>query len=204
MHQAARRGRGATNSEIEAELLLRLADTYLLNQKATTLSKLRKQDKAYEEKAVQFLEFRAHAIPNDYSALAELIEIFTQRGCPEQAWLSIEANLSCKPFSLRDVAASAGIPIADFQAGFQSARLYRVLRRKFSIEDHCTTLHGYGLSPSTAMLTALNYALIAPFGILVRDIRLARETKAAADIQLLFKVTLNTVARYFHFSVLTG
>lgn len=184
-------------SQVESGLLLHPADTYLLNQKASALSELWKHNKAYEEKAVQFLEFRAHAIPNDYPGLAELIEIFTQRGCPEDAWPSIEASLDCKPFSLRDVAERAKIPIADFQTGFQNARLYGTLRKKFSLEDHCITLHGYGLSPSTVMLSALNCALIAPFGILAREIRGAREAKTNADIQLLFKATLNTVARLF-------
>ena len=165
--------------QIENELLLRPADRHLLNQKAAVLSKLRKQSDAYEEKAVQFLEFRAQAIPNDYPGLAELIEIFTLRGCPERAWISIEANLICKPFSLRDVAGKAGIPIADFQVGFQSARLYRTFREKFSLKDHCVTLHGYGLSPDTVMLSTIDHALIAPFGKLVRDIRRARDTQKA-------------------------
>lgn len=185
-------------NQIKAELLLRPADTYLLNQKASVLSKLRKQNKeAYEEDAIQFLEFRAYAIPNDFSGLAELIEIFTERGCPERAWPSIESNLACKPFSLRDAAEKVGIPISDFQAGFQSARLYQRLRQKFSLEDHCITLHGYGLNPSTAMLPALNYALIAPFGVLAREIREARERKSDPDMQRLFTATLNTVSHLF-------
>ncbi len=184
-------------TQIESGLLLRPADTYLLNQKASVLISLRKLSQAYEEQAVKFLEFRAHAIPHDYPGLAELIEIFTQRGCADQAWPLIDASLVCQPFTLRHVAEKAQIPIADFQAGFQNARLYQTYRQRFSLEDHCVTLHGYGLSPNSVMLTTVNYALMAPFGILAREIREARENKTSPDIQLLFKGTLNTVSRLF-------
>ncbi len=183
--------------QIESELSLRPADTYLLNQKASVLSKLRKKDKAWEEQAIQFFQFRAHAIPNDYPGLAELIAIFTERGCSELAWPSIEANLACKPFSLRDVAERAGISLADFRFGFHNARFYRTFRKKFSLEDHCITLHGYGLDPSSEMLPALNYGLIAPFGVLVREIRQARERKSNPDMQQLFAATLKTVSHLF-------
>jgi tetratricopeptide (TPR) repeat protein len=184
-------------SQVEKGLLISPGDTYLFNQKAAVLSKLRRQSKVYEEKALQFLEFRADAIPNDYSGLAELIEIFTELGSPERAWHSIEANLKCGPFSLRDVAEGAGVSIANLRTGFQYARLYRTLRRKYSLEDHCITLHGYGLSPSAGMLTALNYALMAPFGILARGMCEARENKFKTDLQPLFTATLTTVARLF-------
>jgi tetratricopeptide (TPR) repeat protein len=184
-------------NQVENGLLLRPDDTYLLNQKAVALTKLGKKSEAYEEKAVQFLEFRAHAIPYDYSGLGALIEILTKRGCPERAWASIEANLVCKPFSLRVVAEQAELPLADFQAGFRNARLYRTFRRKFSLEDHCVRLHGYGLSPSTTMLRTLNHALIAPFGVLAREIRRANELKIIADMQLLFSATFNTIGRLF-------
>ena len=183
--------------QIEKELSLHPADRYLLNQKASILSKMRREDPAYEDTAVQFLEFRAKAIPEDYPGLAELIEIFTKRGCPEQAWASIDASLACKPFSLRDIAERAEIGLEAFRAGFQNARLYRRFRRRFSLEDHCATLYGYGLDPDPVILRVLTYALIAPFGVIANEIRNARKGKVIPDTQALFKATLKTVCRLF-------
>lgn len=87
--------------------------------------------------------------------------------------------------------------VSDFQAGFQSARLYRRLRQKLLLEDHCITLHGYGLNPSIAMLAALNYALIAPFGVLVHEIRGTGKRKSDSNMQRLFTATLNTIFYLF-------
>ena len=184
-------------AQIERELLLRPGDVYLLNQKASALSTLRKQSPAYEQLMVNFLEFRAHAIPDNYAGLAELIDIFALRGYPERAWACIEASLVCRPFSLSEVAKEAQIPIADLQLGFQNARLYRVFRRMFSLEDHCVTLHGYGLFPRTVMLPAASYALMAPFGALAREIRRARESNRTPEFQVLFTATVDTVSRLF-------
>lgn len=183
--------------QIESELSFRPADTYLLNQKASVLTNLRKNDKAWEEQTIQFFEFRARAMPNDFAGLAELIAIFTERGRSDLAWPSIEANLVCKPFSLRELAEKVGISLADFQAGFNSSRFYETFRKKFSLEDHCFTLHRYGLNPGSQMLPALNYALIAPFGVLVREIREARERNSHPDMQRLFSATLSTVSHLF-------
>ena len=183
--------------QIEKELSSHPADRHLLNQKASVLSRLRREDASYEQTAVQFLEFRAKAILDDYAGLAELIDIFTKQGCSERAWPSIDASLACKSFSLRDIAERADIRIADFQAGFQNARLYRKFRRRFSLEDHCATLHGYGLAPDSVMLHAINYALIAPFGLVANEIRKACQGKATPDTQRLFKATLNTICRLF-------
>jgi tetratricopeptide (TPR) repeat protein len=183
--------------QIEIELALRPGDPYLLNQKASIFRKLRKQSRGYEDQALKFFEFRAHAIPKDYPGLAELIEIYTQRGEPDKAWPLIDSNLKCQPFSLQQIAKKAEISIADFQIGFQNARLYQIFRQKFSVEDHCITLHSFGLSPNSAMLIALNHALIAPFGIVARDLRAARDSKTSPDMHMLFTATLNTIARLF-------
>ena len=172
------------------------ADRYLLNLKASILTKLQRQDPAaYDETTVQFLEFRAKAIPEDYPGLAKLIEIFTKQGKGDQAWSSIDASFACKPFSLRDIAARAEIGLADFEAGFQNARLYKRFRRRFSLEDHCATFCGHGLDPNPVMLGALGYALIAPFGLIANEIRNARRKNALPDTQMLFGTTLKTVVR---------
>jgi tetratricopeptide (TPR) repeat protein len=182
--------------QVEQELSLHPADRYLLNLKASILTKLQREDPAsYEETTVRFLEFRAKAIPEDYSGLAKLTEILTKRGKGDQAWSSIDASLACKPFSLRDIAARAEIGLADFEAGFQNARRYKRFRRRFSLEDHCATFCGYGLDPNPIMLGALGYALIAPFGVIANEIRNARRRNALPDTQMLFGTTLKTVVR---------
>ena len=183
--------------QIEIEIALRPDDSYLLNQKASVLRKLWRQNPAYENQALEFFKFRAHALPNDYPGLVELIEIYKQRGAPEEVWPFIEANLNCKNFSLQQIASRAEIPLADFQIGFQNARLYKIFRKKFSVEDHCITLQGYGLTSSTMMLPVLDYALIAPFGIVVRELHVARENKTIPNMQAVFLANLKTITRLF-------
>ena len=71
-------------------------DVYLLNQKALVLSQLARKSPAYEDEAVEFLTFRASAMPRDYFGLSELIEIFERRGCPEKAsrgiWIAVRSR----------------------------------------------------------------------------------------------------------------
>lgn len=184
-------------AQIETGLALWQDDIYFLNQKVLILSHLRTKSKVYEDQAVKFLEFRAHALPQDYQGLAELIEILTQRGYPDNAWPHIDANLVCKPFTISNIAKTLGIPVADYYSGFQNAQLYHVFRQKYELEDHCVTLYRYGLSPDTAMLAAINYSLIAPFGLLVREMRGARENGTKSEFQQLFEGTLITVCRLF-------
>jgi tetratricopeptide (TPR) repeat protein len=183
--------------QVEMELAIRPGDNFLLNQKASVLSGLRKQNQTYEEKALEFFKFRAHAIPDDYSGLAELTEIYTRRGQPEEAWQLIETNLPCKPFSLAEIAQKLKIPISDFQIGFQHARLYKIFRRRLSVEDHCITLRNHGLSPSKAMIPALNYTLLVPFGVVAHRLRTALNRKETPDMQGVFTEALNIIARLF-------
>lgn len=183
-------------AETEKELSLRGDDLYLLNQKAVVLSELRRSNRAYEEPTLDFLKFRAHAIPDDFSGLAEIIEILDGRGQADDAWASIEANLDCKPFSVYQVAKKANIQITDLQAGFRYARLYGTFRERWSLDDHCVTLHREGLSPATTLLPALNYALIAPFGVAARDLRATVETDKS-QIAEVSKAALNAMCRIF-------
>src|SRR5205085_11201534 len=111
---------------------------------------------------LEFLKFRAQAIPDDFYGLAELIEILQRRGQAEDAWASVDANLNCDPFSISRIAKKANVSIADFQAGFQCAQLYESFRERYSLEEHCVTLHRQGLSPTATLLPALNYTLMAP------------------------------------------
>jgi len=184
-------------SEIEIELLLRPGDLYLLNQKASVLSKLRKQSQAYEEQALEFLKFRTRAIPKDYPGLAELIEIYTQRGKPNEAWPLIDANIACGPFVLHQIAEKAGTPIADFQFGFRYARLYQMFRQRFSVEDHCITFQGYGLFPHNKLLVGLDQSLIAPFGVAAQKIKEFSEKSSPDDLQAIWLTSLNAISLLF-------
>jgi len=193
---AAGRGEEALR-QIELEIALRPGDSYLLNQKASVLRKLWRQNPVYQNPALEFFRFRAHALPNDYAGLAELIEIYKQLGTPDEAWSFIEANLDCKAFPLRQIATQAEISLGDFQSGFQNARLYKMFRQKFSVEDHCITLQSYGLSPSSVMLPVLNHVLIAPFGAVASAFRAAHENKTTPDFQAVFQSNLKTMTRLF-------
>jgi tetratricopeptide (TPR) repeat protein len=194
--QIAGRGEEALK-QVEVELAIHPGDKFLLNQKASVLSGLRKQNQAYEEMALEFFKFRADAITEDYSGLAEVIEIYTRRGQSENAWKLIEKNLPCKPFSLAELAQKTKIPIGDFQIGFQHARLYKIFRRQFSVEDHCITLRNHGLSPSKTIIPALNHALIVPFGMVAHRLRTALDRKESHDMQAVFTEALNIISRLF-------
>ncbi len=183
--------------QTEIELLIRPDDLYLLNQKASVLSKLRKQSQAYEEQALEFLKFRAHTIPKDYPGLAELIEIYTQQGKPDDAWPLIDTNIACGPFVLHQIAEKAEIPIADFQIGFRYSRLYQMFRQRFSVEDHCITFQGYGLSPSNKLLAGLNQSLIAPFGVAAQKLNKLSDNKSADDLQAIWSTSLNAISLLF-------
>jgi tetratricopeptide (TPR) repeat protein len=181
--------------QIEIAIALRPGDSYLLNRKASVLSELREKNQAYEDEALEFFKFRAHAIPNDYPGLAELIEIYKRRGHPEEAWPLICSNLASEPLSLHDIAKKSGMSIVDFQVGFQHARLYRKFRQQFSVKDHFITLHGYGLRPEGKMLRALNYSLIVPFGIAAQQMANASSTKSLDKLQGIWAVSLETISR---------
>jgi len=184
-------------SHIEAELALRPDDRYLLDLKVSALGKLRKGEPSYRERAIGFLEFRAEAIREDFLGLAELLDILDESGVADRAWPSMESSFVCKPFTLRALAEKAQLPLLDFRDGFRHSRLYRTYREGFSVQDHCITVASYGLRPSTAMLPALDYALLAPFGAIVREVSRTMESDAEPDIALLYRSTAETVGRLF-------
>jgi tetratricopeptide (TPR) repeat protein len=155
--------------QIEIEFMLRPGDKFLLDQKASILSNLRTHNPVYEEKARKFMEFRSKAISNDYEGLAQLIDIYKQRGRPDDAWKAIDRSLAPQPFSLRDIANKAGMTIDDFRLGFKHAHFYRIFRRDLSVEDHYKMLLGHGLRPNRKIIPALNQALIVPFGMTVQQ-----------------------------------
>lgn len=184
-------------TQIEMELAMRPDDLFLLNQKAAVLSKLRKRSEAHREAAIGFFEFRARAIHDDFAGLLELSEIFTELGCPERTWKSIDASLVCEPYTVSAVAKEAQISIASFQDGLRYGRLYGKFRKRFTLEDHCATLHSYGLSPDPTILPALNYVLMAPFGVAAREIHEASRKNTDPEVAHLFTKTLNTVSSVF-------
>jgi tetratricopeptide (TPR) repeat protein len=183
--------------QVEIELSLRPGSRHLLNQKASVLSKLWIQNQAYEDEALEFLKFRAQAIPNDYAGLADLIEIYKKRGHPEEAWSSIEVSLACPPFSVRELSLKTKISIADFQIGFQNARLYRHFRKQFSLEDHCRTLRGYGLRTSSKIVPALNQLLIVPFGMAARQLKELSNDQCLDKLQSIWAALLNSMSVSF-------
>lgn len=180
--------------QAEMELAIRPGDHYLLNQKGSVLHELRKQNPACEEYALEFFKFRARAIPDDFAGLGELIDIYSTRGQMEDAWLFIEINLSCKPVTLSEIAKRSGITLKDLQLGFQHARLYRNFRQHRTIEDHYITLRNAGLATDKAILPALNYLLMAPFGIVAQRISSSLEQKETLDMQAVFTEALNMVS----------
>jgi tetratricopeptide (TPR) repeat protein len=183
-------------TQVDEELSVRPDDIYLLNQKAAVLIKLRRIDRSYEESALELFRFRAHALPRDFLGLSHLIEILAEHGKEDDAWPLIAVNLPCEPFSLRDVAQQAAISINDLALGFQHAELYGTFRTQASLEDHCVMLHNYGLFPDARLVAALDYALMAPFGIAARELASVRENHTLA-LEAVFELTLNSMCRVF-------
>lgn len=156
--------------QIESELAVRPDDVFLLDQKVVVLRQLRKRDVRYEDQAMEFLKFRVDALPFDFLGLGEIVDILQGRGQPDAAWPLIDRNLRCEPSHLSELATAAEISIAEFGHGFEATALYEQFRGKFSLEDHCMTLHGYGLSPTAALIQPLNLMLLPVFGTAARDL----------------------------------
>jgi hypothetical protein len=152
-------------TQIEAEISVRPGDEYLLDQKAVVLAQLRTLGLGYEDKAFEFFKFRAEALPNDFFGLAEIIGILQGRGNTTDAWPLIDRNLPSKAFPVSRLALACGVSMSDLKTGFRHSKLYAKFRSKFSVEDHCVTLHSRGLSPTIELIAPLEYILMAPFGI---------------------------------------
>jgi hypothetical protein len=152
-------------AQIEGELAVRPDDVSLLNQKLLVLRQLRGRDPKYEDPALEFAEFRAEALPGDFLGLSEIAAIRQSRCQSEAVWPFIDKNLRCDPYRVSQLAADATIDLSDFAAGFTYAALYRQYCMKFPLEDHCVTLHQYGLSPDTALIRPLIFALLPVFGM---------------------------------------
>ena len=184
-------------AQVEHGLRLHQDDVYLLNQKAMLLSTLARKSPAHEEEAIQFLSFRATAMPGDFFGLAALIEIFERRGCPEKAWLLIEENLRCEPFSLREIAVKANILVSDFRIGFEHERLFRQFRQKYTVEDQFIEMHKRGLRPNKAAMAAIHLATMAPFGVLAQQIAQAREEGFKSDLNPFFDEIFQRIGDLF-------
>jgi len=183
--------------QAEIGLSLRPGDRYYLNQKGSILRSLRKRDSHYDEQALNFFRFRAHAIPADFAGLVEIIDICVKRGNSEQSWQLLDVNLPCSPLLLSQVAARSGLTIQDFKTAFEDASLYGVFRRDFSIEEHFVALKNAGLSPSKSILSALDYALMVPFVKMAAALRCARERKEAPPSEQLFTEALSVISVLF-------
>ena len=183
--------------QIERGMQLYPDDVYLLNQKAVVLSRLARKSPAYEDKAIQFLSFRASAMPEDFFGLFELIGIFERRGCPETVWPLIEENLPCGPFPLGEIAARANISVSDFRIGFRHARLFHLYRQKCAIEDQYIELHQHGLCSNKAAMAAIHYATMAPFGVLAQRIAAAQKEAFRADVNVYFMDVFQRISDLF-------
>lgn len=182
--------------QVERELSVRPDDIHLLDQKAAVLVELRRLDRRHEEKALEFFKFRADALPHDFFGLSYLIEILQERGDEAFSWPFINVNLQCEPFSVQELATQAGISVGDLLFGFRHAELYGTFRSRFSLEDHCVALHEYGLSPDSRLLPALDYVLMAPFGVAAVKLAAASKSDVAA-VEVVSEATLNTMSGLF-------
>lgn len=181
---------GEALEQIEIGLASQPGDRYLLDQKASVLRALRKHDSSFEAKSLQFFTFRAQAIHADFGGLVEIIDIFAKRGTPESAWQIVDLNLPCFPLRLSEIASRSAISIQEFKTGFQNATLYAGLRRHRSMDDHYVTLRNAGLSPDKNVMSALDFALMAPFGKMANTVRSALEKNKPPPMQTLFTDTL--------------
>ena len=182
--------------QVEQELSLKPDDIHLLNRKTAVLMELQGIDPIYEQRALELLKFRSHALPQDFFGLASLIEILEKRGEQDDAWPFIEANLDCKPFSVRAVTEQVGISIKDLALGFRFSRLYGIYRTRCSLEDHCIMLHEYGLCPDSNLLSTLDYALMAPFGVAASELSVMDKNDLKA-VEAAAETALNTMCRIF-------
>jgi tetratricopeptide (TPR) repeat protein len=169
-------------------------DPYLLQQKARFLSKLWRGNTKYEDAALAYFKFRALAIPNDYGSLVELIDLFTKKGSPDEAWAHLQSNLNCAPYLLLPLKERAKLSLEDFRVGFRHFRVYERFRSAINLEDHLITLRQYGLNPDRRMLGALNLLLMIPFGHAFEQLR---GTKGSSDEVQTFDAVWEFITRIF-------
>lgn len=184
---------------IQVELGLSLVpdDKYLLAQKAALLAHLWRSDSAYETHALKFFKFRVLAGKDDYAAMDELIQLLTKHGVSDTAWPLIDSCFHCSPFSMRDIAEKVGISITQLRIGFSFAASYKTFRNKYSIEDHFTTMHDYGLAPNPIMENALSLILMAPFGVFCQEIRETTKADKTDKLVTVFNTALSMIAEIF-------
>jgi tetratricopeptide (TPR) repeat protein len=170
-------------------------DIYLSNQKAIILGRLWRADKAFQTAAIDFFQERARSVRNDYRGLVELIDLFTARGIPDEAWQFLASSLDLAPYALLDLGKRAGITLQDFRAGFRNALMYQSFRSFQRLEDHLVTLHQNGLSPNPNILKALNQCLMAPFGQACERLGAAPPDKRLELIPMTFDLLLGLIGR---------
>lgn len=183
--------------ELDFELAVRPDDVFLLSQKLLILRQLRKHNARYEEAALQFAQFRAEALPVDYAALGEIVEILQARGESQSAWPFIDENLHCEPYRVSQLAADAELDLEAFASGFAYAPLYQQFRSKFSIEDYCVMLHGYGLSPDASLIVPLTFMSLPVFGLAARALDPANGTVDAEKLNGISGDAVARIARVF-------
>jgi hypothetical protein len=166
----------------------------VLNQKAVALSVIAKNNPSHQKLAIDFLEFRAKAIRNDFLGLVLLLEILIESNDVDRAWLSIEETL--RP-GLRSVANRAGISLHELHAGFRNAGRYDAFREQYKLLSHVVTLRQYGLAPAIGMLAIMDALLMAPFGVLIEEFRAAKNSNSIPNIRQMFERTLRSVTRLF-------
>lgn len=166
----------------------------LLNQKAGILSHLWPEQEKFVSPAYEFFAFRAQCLSEDYAGLAELLKLCQRRNSPTEAWRFLEMNLACSGYSLRSICEFAGVTLADWQAGLAAAALYRRFRKRFSIEDHCASLHTSGLTPQRGIVAPLTYALLVPFGVAALQVQARADSNATGDLSDIFEPLLQRVA----------
>ena len=183
----------------QAELGLRIKpdDGHLLALKAEILSGLWPRDRNYQEQAYRFFAFRTECFRNDCGSLAELVKIGLLRGNHEASWQFIEKNLDRGDYSIRGLAGTAGLTLADFLSGFESAGSYRQFRRQHAIEDHGARLQDAGLTPDPALIPALEQMLRAPFGVAARHMEARTMTGEVDDMPEIFAGLVDGVSRVF-------
>lgn len=183
--------------QVDCELAVRADDVFLLDQKLLVLRQLRSRDPRYDDQALKFAQFRAEALPVDFVGLGEMVAILQSRGQSCTGWPFIDQNLRCEPYRVSQLAADATIDISAFGAGFTYAPLYRQFSRDFPLEDHCVTLHRYGLSPDGTLIRPLIFILLPVFGTAAQALDPANGPLDAEKLNAASSRAVATMSRVF-------
>lgn len=167
----------------------------LLNLKASTMSKLWREDRQYIEQAVNFFKFRLELFKESYDSLVELVYLYRASGRDEVAWSALSDFLGLNADRLSTYSTVTGHTINDILNSFRYFPAYRAFRKNSRIEDYAKLLSNDNLSLSEDFYDASFIIYSIPFGLACSYISKLSEGKRLDGVEKIKEDILSSLTR---------